>query len=100
MDFTRILTAIQLELEKTGIIHDGDRFQQTIRQQVRYRLYRGDVVVREEICEADERWYYPHELSLMLERAGFAVEAILGDYGAGSADARSYVMTCHARRPE
>ena len=86
------------ELEKAAIIHGWNLLEQTIQQQVRYRRYQGETVLEEQICEADERWYYVHEMTLMLECAGFAVERVCGNYTEEPARQENFVFTFHARK--
>ena len=88
------------ELEKCGIVYSWNLFEQTLEQQVRYRLYRGEAVVAEQICDAPERWYYVHEMGLMLERAGFVLERVTGEYSDAPAKDGDGVFTFWARRPE
>jgi SAM-dependent methyltransferase len=85
-------------LEKAAQIVDWNLLEQTIEQYVRYRRYRGDNVVQEEICHAHERWYTKHELTLMLERACFRVDRVTGNYTDELAKDRDWVLTFHAHR--
>ncbi|MDX1934093.1 MAG: methyltransferase domain-containing protein [Capsulimonadales bacterium] len=86
------------ELEKAVIIHSWNPDEQTVVQQVRYRLYRGEAILQEEICEANEQWYSVSELAQMLESAGFTVERVTGNYGDAPADATHYVYTFRAKK--
>lgn len=87
------------ELEKSAIIYSSNILEQTLHQQVRYRLYRGEEVIAEQVCEADERWYYVPEMTLMLERAGFVLERITGNYSDAPAKQEDTVFTFWARKP-
>ncbi len=67
----------------------------------RYRLYRDDELLQEEIFAANERWYYRHELALLLENAGFQNVEIKGNYSDEDFDGdKHYVMVAVARRPQ
>jgi ubiquinone/menaquinone biosynthesis C-methylase UbiE len=59
-----------------------NRVEQIIIAKRRYQLFDGDKLVAEEIFDANERWYYKHELQLMLERVGFQVEGVKGNWTA------------------
>ena len=87
------------ELEKTAVIHSWNLLEQTLEQQVRYRLYQGETLLQEQICDTPERWYYVHELTLMLERAGFHVEKVTGEYSDAPAKSEDGVFTFWARKP-
>jgi RimJ/RimL family protein N-acetyltransferase/ubiquinone/menaquinone biosynthesis C-methylase UbiE len=78
-----------------------DITDQTFQAERRYRLYRDDALLREEIFGAHERWYYRHELALLLENAGFEQVEIKGNYTDADFDARQhYVMVALARKPQ
>ncbi len=47
------------------------RAEQFFTAKRRYQLIRDGQVVAEEIFDSNERWYYKHEVVLMLERVGF-----------------------------
>jgi SAM-dependent methyltransferase len=48
-----------------------DRVDQLLIAQRRYQLIENGNVVQEEIFASNERWYFKHEMLLMLERVGF-----------------------------
>lgn len=48
-----------------------DRAEQLLLAKRRYQLYDGEQLVAEEIFDSNERWYFKHEMTLMLERVGF-----------------------------
>lgn len=48
-----------------------NRSEQVFTAKRRYQLVRDGKVVSEEVFDANERWYYKHEVVMMLEIAGF-----------------------------
>ena len=72
--------------------HDGLRYvrlNQTLRvdpleqvkvKQVRFEVWRGQEQVEQETHTFQERWYFVHELRMMLEKAGFRDVAVQGDH--------------------
>jgi hypothetical protein len=68
------------ELEKHARIDAVHQIEQSLDQTVRYRRLRAGEVVEEQLCAGAERWYYPHELTLMLERAGFGDVRLTANY--------------------
>ena len=61
------------ELVKEGMLLGVNKTEQTAEYAVRYRRLRGDTVLDEQVCPTPMRWYYKHELSMMLEQAGLQV---------------------------
>jgi SAM-dependent methyltransferase len=57
-----------------------DRVEQVMYAERRYRLIENDEVIAEEIFNANERWYFKHEMQLMLEKAGFQDIRISGNW--------------------
>ena len=57
-----------------------DRAEQVMNAHRRYQLMQDGQLVHEEIFAADERWYYKHEVVLMLEKAGFGDVQVTGDW--------------------
>jgi SAM-dependent methyltransferase len=57
-----------------------NRVDQLLLAKRRYQLFDGDRLLAEEVFDSNERWYYKHELLLMLERVGFAVEGVKGNW--------------------
>ncbi len=68
------------ELQKHARVDAVHLIDQTLEETVRYRRLRDGEVVEEQLSSGGERWYYPHELTLMLERAGFGEVRITGNY--------------------
>lgn len=54
--------------------------EQTLAYEVRYRRLQQRRIIEEQRCEAPERWYFKHELELMLELTGFRTIHVTGDY--------------------
>ncbi len=67
-------------LVKEGILLGVNKTEQTAEYAVRYRRLRGETVVEEQICQTPLRWYFKHELSMMLEQAGLQVTGVTGYY--------------------
>jgi SAM-dependent methyltransferase len=57
-----------------------DPYDRLVVRHVRYELLEGDRVVQEEERELRERWHFPTELRLLLERAGFVDVRIEAGY--------------------
>lgn len=68
------------EVEKHYRVSAVRLLDQTLTAATRYRRYRGGQLVEEQECEASERWFYPNEMGLLLERAGFARVTITRDF--------------------
>jgi SAM-dependent methyltransferase len=68
------------ELEKHARLEGVNLLDQTLRSTVRYRRLRGDLVIEEQYCNGDLRWYFRHELTLMLELVGFSEVRVTGTY--------------------
>jgi SAM-dependent methyltransferase len=76
--------------------------EQTLAVTVRYRRLAPDAddVLEEQLCDAPERWYFPHELSLLLELAGFAVERCTGNYSLDEPfQSSDFVLALWSRKP-
>jgi hypothetical protein len=65
---------------------------------VRYQRLRGEQVIEEQLCPAPERWYFKHEMTLMLERLGFRKIRVTGNYSDAEFSDPHYVMAFLARR--
>ena len=65
---------------------------------VRYRRVRDGETVEEQPVAAPERWYFTHELELMLERAGFRVARVTGNYTEEPARDEDDVLAFFAER--
>jgi hypothetical protein len=57
-----------------------DRLEQVMNAHRRYQLVENGQIVHEEIFASDERWYYKHEVVLMLEKAGFTDVQVTADW--------------------
>lgn len=57
-----------------------DRVEQLLFAKRRYQQIHNGAVVAEEIFDAHERWYYKHEMLLMLEKTGFHTVQVKGDW--------------------
>lgn len=57
-----------------------DRADQLLTAERRYRLTQDDQIVEEAIFAANERWYFKHEVVMMLESVGFHSIAVKGDW--------------------
>jgi SAM-dependent methyltransferase len=68
------------ELVKEGLLLGVNKTEQTAAYAVRYRRRRGATVLEEQVCQTPTRWYYKHELTLLLEQAGLQVAGVTGDY--------------------
>ena len=68
------------DLVKEGMLLGVNKTEQTAEYAVRYRRLRGDTVLDEQICQTPMRWYFKHELSMMLEQAGLQVTGVTGNY--------------------
>lgn len=62
------------------MIEKIDRVEQLLLARRRYQLIRDGQVVQEEIFDSNERWYYKHEMILMLEKVGFQNVQVNGDW--------------------
>jgi SAM-dependent methyltransferase len=54
-------------------VQECDLLEQTLTYVVRYRRVKEKRIIEEQRCDAPERWYFKHELELMIERTGFCV---------------------------
>jgi len=57
-----------------------DRTEQLFLAERRYQLYEGEQMVAEEIFPANERWYFKHEMVMLLEKVGFRDIQVKGDW--------------------
>ena len=57
-----------------------DRVEQLLIAKRRYQWLKDGVVQQEEIFDANVRWYYKHEMILMLEKTGFHDVQVKGDW--------------------
>lgn len=70
--------------------------EQTLAQEVRYRRVQERRVIEEQRCDAPERWYFQHEIELMLERTGFRTLRVTGNYTDEAASDNHYVLAIAA----
>jgi hypothetical protein len=68
------------DLVKEGMLLGVNKTEQTAEYAVRYRRLRGESVLDEQICQTPMRWYFKHELIMMLEQAGLQVTSVTGNY--------------------
>ena len=66
-----------------------DRYEQVKTDKRRYKLCRAGQIEQTELHSLHLRWYYKHELTLMLEQAGFRDIFVHGDYTDAAATAQS-----------
>jgi SAM-dependent methyltransferase len=78
---------------------DLDPLEQQVTLQMRTLLWRDGQVVDGEEYTLTENLYFCHELRMLLEQAGFEVEAVRGGYTQDAATADDNVMVFVARRP-
>jgi SAM-dependent methyltransferase len=76
-----------------------DRFKQVKTDKRRYELRRAGELISTELHTLRLRWYFTHELTMMLESAGFANVFIHGDYSDNPANAQSNETIYVATRP-
>jgi len=76
-----------------------DRFEQVKTDKRRYELSRAGEIINTELHTLRLRWYFTHELTLMLESAGFADVFIHGDYSDSPATAQSSETVYAATKP-
>jgi SAM-dependent methyltransferase len=80
-------------LRMTGL----DRVEQVLIAERRYRLVQDGQISQEEIFAANERWYFKHEIVLMLERVGFHSIEVKGNWTADDFAEPHYSMVLIAR---
>lgn len=79
----------------TDIVRDPSKQVQNIT--FHYRWFDGDGVEKHETSEFDLTFMFPRELKMLLERNGFALERIYGDYDGSTINADSPRMIAMAR---
>jgi ubiquinone/menaquinone biosynthesis C-methylase UbiE len=57
-----------------------DRVEQLLIAKRRYQLYKDGELVREEIFDSNERWYFKYEVIMMLEKFGFRDIQVKGNW--------------------
>lgn len=67
----------------------ADRFEQIKVEKRRYEAWKEGGIVESELHTMTLRWYFKHELTMMLERTGFRDVFIYGDYADSAATAAS-----------
>lgn len=76
-----------------------DRVEQLLLARRRYQLIRDGEVIQEEIFDSNERWYYKHEMVLMLEKVGFQDVQVKGDWSKDDFAEGHASMVFIARKP-
>jgi len=76
-----------------------DLFEQTLLSKRRYELIVEGICVRTEVHAHVLRWYFKHEFTMMLERAGFEDITTYSDYTDEPATKESRTVVYGARRP-
>ena len=66
----------------TTVTRDTGRQVQRVR--MRYQRRCGDRVVGDDVAEFEMRWFHRFEIEHLLARAGFALEALYGDFARGA----------------
>lgn len=75
-----------------------DPLEQQITREMRTLLWRGGQVVDQAEYTLTENYYFYHELTALLERAGFMVEAVQGGFSKAAAGPDHDVLTYVARK--
>lgn len=86
------------EIQKHGILEGVNKTEQTAEYAVRYRRLREGTIIDEQICQTPTRWYFKHELTLMLEQAGLQVTSVSGNYTDEPVTDEHYVMAVISTR--
>ncbi|HYF64880.1 MAG TPA: class I SAM-dependent methyltransferase [Herpetosiphonaceae bacterium] len=81
-------------LRMTGL----DRAEQLLCAERRYRLIEDGRIVQEEVFAANERWYFKHEVVLMLESVGFQAIQVKGNWTADDFAEPHYSMVFIAHK--
>jgi len=68
------------ELEKHARVDARHLLEQILDVTVRYRRLQDEEVIEEQVVASPERWYFLHELELMLDRTGFRHLRVTGNY--------------------
>lgn len=76
-----------------------DRFEQVKTEKRRYELSRDGEILKTELHTMRLRWYFTHEMTLMLERTGFENVFIHGDYSDSPATSQSSETVYAAIKP-
>lgn len=76
-----------------------DPLEQQITREMRTLLWRGGQVVNQAEYALTENYYFRNELAALLERAGFAVEDVQGEFSDAAASMEHDVLTYIARKP-
>jgi SAM-dependent methyltransferase len=61
-------------------VQDRNLLEQTLAYEMRYRHVQERWIIEEQCCDAPERLYFKHEVELLLERIGFRILHVMGDY--------------------
>ena len=69
------------EVAKHVRVNEVKLLEQTLSVTVRYQHFAADgALIEEQLCDAPERWYFRHEMELMLRAAGFGRVRVYGNY--------------------
>jgi ubiquinone/menaquinone biosynthesis C-methylase UbiE len=68
------------QIVQTLMIEKIDRAEQLLLAKRRYQLMRGGEVIKEEVFASCERWYFKHEMELMMKLVGFREVRIVGNW--------------------
>jgi SAM-dependent methyltransferase len=79
----------------TSLTRDVGRQVQRVR--LRYERRSGDRVVGDDVAEFEMRWFHRFEIEHLLARAGFALEALYGDFAHGAFTGASPSIVAVAR---
>ncbi len=69
-----------------------DRFEQRETQLLKYEFFKNGSLDKTEFKTMEMRWYYRFEFAMMLEQAGFQIEAVYDDYAHHAANENT--QTC------
>jgi SAM-dependent methyltransferase len=73
-------------------VQSRNLLEQTLAYEVRYRRVRERRIIEQQRCDAPERWYFTHEMELMIERTGFRALRVTGDYTDEAARDNHYIL--------
>jgi SAM-dependent methyltransferase len=76
-----------------------DPIEQLMTARPKFELWRGDRLIQADEPTLRFRWYFPHELALLLETVGFEVGGMTGDYTDEPLTATHRFVVLFALRP-
>jgi hypothetical protein len=88
------------EVKTTLWSESVDLFEQVLLSKRRYDVYVDGEFVRSETHAFWLRWYFQHEFTMMLEKAGFDRIRTYGDYTDDPATQESKMVIYGARNPQ